>query len=98
VAGRRKQPTPELTGPPALTMPRSKAAEILNRHADAGRALLAEAETIGDHTAWKDWSEKFDRWRHVTETALRRLYTTEGGLASPGLADHTNGLTGEDLE
>ena len=51
-------------------MPRSKAAEILNRHADAGRALLAEAETIGDHTAWKDWSEKFDRWRHVTENAL----------------------------
>lgn len=58
-------------------MPRSKAVEILNRHADEGRALLGEAEPIGDQAGWEEWSGRFDRWRHVTETALRRLYTTE---------------------
>jgi predicted nucleotide-binding protein len=73
MAGRRQQ-TPEPPVPPALNVPRSEAARILTRHADEGKALVERAEPVA---VWKEWGEAFDRWRAVTETALRRIYTTE---------------------
>jgi predicted nucleotide-binding protein len=32
---------------------------------------------VTDHATWTEWSERFDRWRSVTKTAVRSLYSTD---------------------
>ena len=76
MARARKQPelVPER---PSLVVPRSKAEEILNRHADQGRELITDAESVTAGPSWIEWRTRFDRWRSVTEDAVRSIYTTD---------------------
>src|SRR5690349_18618983 len=59
-----------------LTVTRSQAVAVLSRHAEEGRDLLGDAESVVDDPTWTEWSERFDRWRSVTKAALRKIYST----------------------
>ena len=69
----RKAGPPE---PPRLQVTRARAVTVLTRHAEDGRKLLADAESVGSDEGWKDWGEQFDRWRSVTSAAVRSLFST----------------------
>lgn len=62
---------------PRLTVTRSQAVAVLSRHVEDGNELLLAAEDVHDDTSWKEWSERFDRWRDVTQAALRKVYSTD---------------------
>jgi predicted nucleotide-binding protein len=62
---------------PTLLVDHDQAQAVLNRHVEQGTSLLADASGVTDRGTYGEWRGRFDRWRSVTEAAVRSIYSTD---------------------
>src|SRR4051812_45299428 len=73
-SSRRPQPEANLM---LLAVSRAEAESIIARQHTQGRELLAAAEAVVDVQTYREWKAKRQRWREITERALRTIFTTD---------------------
>jgi predicted nucleotide-binding protein len=76
MARRTPSPAGDASSPLRLTVSRTRAEEVIDRHIGEGRTLQADSEQVVTEEHYDEWTNRRKRWVNLTAEALRSIYSS----------------------
>ena len=63
--------------PLRITVPRSQAEQVIDRHIGEGQSLQADSDQVVTEEHYNEWENRRKRWVNLTTEALRSIYSND---------------------